>query len=249
MLLCTDFDGTLRIPETPATLDANLLALTKWREAGNYACLITGRNYSVLPDILPEWRVFFDYLVTDNGGAIYDHQGDLVITNPFPKNHIETVLAVIPSDILPVYYYPNHYTINPYPRHQPIKLRLWFHDLDELWSKHRYFESSVFFLKSLPWPKPGYSPLPGVDLSQYCGFIDLIPSNSGKEVAAKRVADLLSISASEIISAGDDYNDLALLSTFRGYAVHSSAPEVLQAASYRSVISVAELISRLLAKI
>lgn len=247
MLLCTDFDGTLRIPDDPTALDANLSALTEWRAAGNYACLITGRNYSVFPKILPAWKNYFDYLATDNGGAIYDRQGDLIITNPFSETQVKTILAIIPSTVLPVFYYPNFFTANPYPSLPPVKLRLWFRNLDELWSKHRYFESSVFYLKSLPWPKPGYSQLPGVDLSQYCGFIDLVPIDNGKEVAAQRVADLLSTPPSKVISAGDDYNDIALLKAFRGYAVHSSLSEVIQAASGRSVASIAELITYLLA--
>lgn len=248
MLLFSDFDGTLRDPNDPRVLDSNLSALENWRAAGNYACLITGRNYSAFSRILPEWKNYFCYLVTDNGGAIFDQGGELIATCAFPENLIQEVLISLPHDVLPVYYYPDHFTVTPRPKSSPIKLRLWFHELDDLWSKQRYFESGIFHLKSLPWPKPGFSTLPGVDLSQYCGFLDLVPENSGKEIAAKRITAILSVPREEIISIGDDYNDIALLNSFTGYAIDFSPSEVIQAASGRTIANVSTLIAHILAQ-
>ncbi len=244
MLLLTDFDGTLRDLNDSTVLSSNLAAVQRWRAAGNEACLITGRNFSVLSQILPEWKNYFSFLATDNGGAIFDYQGDLIATYPLSENIIEEILTVIPHDILPVYYYPDHYSTTLRPKSRLIKLRLWFHDLDELWSKHHYFEANIFKLKSLPWPKHSFSPLPGVDLSNYCGFIDLVPPTSGKEIAAQRLSGILSFPHSEIIAVGDDYNDIPILEAFKSYAISSAPPEVICAASGRTITSISALISQ-----
>lgn len=245
MLFCTDFDGTLNDPNDLSVIHSNLLALSTWRQAGNYACLVTGRNYSVIPSILWRWEKYFDYLITDNGGAIYDNRERLILQYRFSPDLIDIILDSISDDVLPAYYYTHDYTAdrNRYADQIPIKLRLWFRSLNQLWSEQHRFETEFPEVKSLPWPKPGFSPLDNIDLSKYCGFVDLVPQRSGKESSIQRLAKKLFL-GDDIITVGDDFNDIAMLQKFEGYAIDTAPSEVIQAASGRTVRSVHELISR-----
>lgn len=246
MILCSDFDGTLRDPGDPTVLKTNLEALKDWGATGNHACLITGRNHSVLPIILPDWQNYFDYIATDNGGAIFNRSDKLVVKYPFPNGVITNILNDVAKNILPVFYYPDSFTTSYQPYSHPIKLRLWFHNLDALWAYHQNYSSNFPDVKSLPWPKPGFSPLPGVDLSQYHGFIDLVPRRSGKEYAVQYFAKVFR--TADLITVGDGYNDIAMLEKFKGYAINTAPAEVLQATSGRIINSVSELISLKLAQ-
>lgn len=250
MILCTDFDGTLRDLNDPAILDTNLTSLKSWREAGNQAYLITGRTYTVLGEILPDWATYFDYVATDNGGAIFHQKGYLLASFPFQTSDVDDILAIIPDGTLPVFYYPYSLSTERLPDQTPIKIRVWFHTLDDLWSEHHYLSSNFTEIKSLPWPKPGFSQLPGVDLTQYPGFIDLVPETSGKENAITHLGVLTAtanlrtqFTHTNIITVGDDYNDIAMLKSFTGYAISTAPSEVIQAASGRTIHSVSELIS------
>lgn len=241
-LLFTDFDGTLTQHQSPDILTANLLALQHWQRAGNEAILVTGRNHSVLPQILPSWKSYFAYIITDNGGAIFDQTDHLCLSRPFSDQLLETVIASTDPDILIAFYTPYSFAAQRPTDQEIIKLRLWFKNLEHLWSVQHFLCTGIIPVKSLPWPKSGFSKLPGVDLSQYCGFLDLVPKTSGKELAISWIADRYDSPKSSILTIGDDYNDIDMLSEFHGYTFTSSPPEVIQSASGRTIHSVAELI-------
>lgn len=250
MILCTDFDGTLRDLNDPAVLSSNLISLQSWRAAGNQTYLITGRTHAALGEILPDLASYFDYVATDNGGAIFDCSDHLLTSFPFNASVVESILAIIPKEVLPVFYYPHEHGIDRLSGQNPIKIRLWFHTLVELWSEHHFLLASFTEVKSLPWPKPGFSQLPGVDLTQYQGFIDLVPKTSGKENAITNLSIFASTANPKIqftypniITVGDDYNDVTMLESFESYAIATAPPEVIRAASGRTVHSVSELIS------
>lgn len=249
MILCTDFDGTLRNLNDTSVLSTNLDSIQSWRAAGNQTYLITGRTHAVLEEILPNWVSYFDYVATDNGGAIFDQNDHLLTSFPFCNSVVENILAIIPKEVLPVFYYPHTHDINRLLDQPPIKIRLWFHTLAELWAEHHFLSANFSEIKSLPWPKPGFSQLPNVDLSQYQGFIDLVPKTSGKENAITNLSiftttnSKIQFTYSNIITIGDDYNDIAMLKSFESYAIDTAPPEVIQAASGRTVHSVSELIS------
>ena len=66
----SDYDGTLlrggKIDEE------TLLAVKKWRAAGNKFGVISGRDYGMLVPQLRAFGLEFDYTVCNNGGIIRD---------------------------------------------------------------------------------------------------------------------------------------------------------------------------------
>lgn len=78
MIIFSDFDGTLRSPDDPSVLDTNLFAIRKWRNAGNTFIIVTSHNLATIEEILPDWRELANFIIVDNGKAIFSHQNRLV---------------------------------------------------------------------------------------------------------------------------------------------------------------------------
>lgn len=247
MLLCADFDDTLNVHGCPEVFKRNLRAVRRWRELGHNFGLTTGRNMSILRQIFPNWQQQVDFVATDNGGAIFSHEGELWQTRPLESGMIASIERLAGANVQPAYYTAFNYGIQ-YPKEsEVIKLRLWFLSPQEaLTAKGKLEHQFGNKIQVLPWLRQGYSPLPGVDLSQYAGFLDVVSAWSGKQNAIKFVAERQNISEMEIFTVGDDYNDLAMLWRFQGYAIIGSDFEVVQAAQGRTVASVADLVKSLL---
>jgi hypothetical protein len=71
-VLASDYDGTLATQGrvTPQALEA----LADYRAAGGQVVLITGRRLPELDDVFPEYAMYTDRVVVENGGVLLDPQ-------------------------------------------------------------------------------------------------------------------------------------------------------------------------------
>lgn len=242
MVLFSDFDGTLKSSEDTMVLSENLLAVRKWRAAGHKFVIVTGRNHAVINDILPDWQKFVDYLIMDNGGAIFSQQDQLVHIFQLKHSLVRDIQSLICNRALPISYSAERCSIELLLGEKAIKLRLYFKT--ETWFRRcqAHLEDKNWPIKILPWPKPGFSKLPGgTDPSQFFGFLDIVPQDSGKECAIQWLIDT-QYPRENVLTVGDDYNDIVMLSQYQGFAITGSPEAVIAAAKKRTVKSVAELI-------
>lgn len=72
-VIATDFDGTISAGDRLAP-DAGR-ALRRWREAGRFTVLVSGRPFEFLHDLQDREQVF-DLIVAENGAVLYDPQTD-----------------------------------------------------------------------------------------------------------------------------------------------------------------------------
>lgn len=249
MLICSDFDGTINIPKSPSVLTQNLQAIQNWRAAGHYFAIITGRNHATIDHILPGWKNLVDYIIFDNGGAIFSHHDQLICINELDPQISESIQDFVRGQAVAISYsaYCNAFAL---PTNEAtIKLRLYCYTEEKLWDLQQTLETQNWPIKVLPWPKRGFSNLPdGTDVSQFFGFLDIVPANSGKECNIIQLVEreLPQIPFTDIITIGDDYNDITMLSQFQGYAISGSPNQVIAAAKGRNTASVATLISQIL---
>lgn len=263
MILCSDFDGTLSQKQNPSVLASNLKAVQAWRNAGHIFVLVSGRNHGVIDQILPGWQTKIDYMILDNGGAIFSNCNELIYVNELKRNLIREIQKLVCNNALPISYSPERCAIELMLDEVAIKLRLWFRTEEHFYTYQQRLENQNWPIKVLPWIGAGFSKLPsGADTSQFFGFLDIVPENGGKECAIATLVELAHLnptdkaqntndlndnqdSSSNIITIGDDYNDIAMLKAFKGYAISNSPTPVIAAAQGRTVNSVAALISQL----
>lgn len=243
-IICSDFDGTLK-QDDPSVLERNLRAVQTWRDAGNIFIIVTGRNHAVLDQILPNWQNLIDYAIMDNGGAIFSNRDEIIYIHELRYSLIRRIQSLVCDRALPLSYSPYRCSIELLLGETAIKLRLWFRTEHHFsWYKKR-IEDQGFPVKILPWIGAGFSKLPsGASTEQFYGFLDIVPFDSGKECAIAQLVNLKNweTTPSKIITVGDDYNDIAMLAAYQGYAIHGSPQEVITAAQGRTATSVADLI-------
>ncbi len=242
MVICSDFDGTLNSSTDPLVLSTNLLAVRKWREAGHAFVLVTGRNHAIISSILPDWQKYIDYLIMDNGGATFSNQDQLIHVYKLERSLIYAIRSLVCNRAMPISYSPERCSIDLMVGETAIKLRLYFRTEELLKRCHAQIEDQNWPIKVLPWLKPGFSKLPdGTNPNRFYGFLDIVHKDSGKECAIQRLVNI-KYPQSDIITIGDDYNDIAMLSRFRGFAINGSPNEIIAAANGRTITSVANLI-------
>lgn len=243
-IIFSDFDDTLR-QENPSILVENLRAIREWRHDGNLLVVVTGHNHAVLDQILPNWQKLIDYIITDNGGAIFSSRDQLIYVHELQRRLIHQVQSLVCDRAISLSYSPYRHSIELMLGETAIKLRLWFKTEQHFRIYKDRIERQNWPIKVLPWIGAGFSKLPsGASTEQFFGFLDIVPIDGGKECAIAKLIDLAgwNCAPGDIITVGDDYNDIAMLSTYHDYAIQGSPNEVITAAQGRTITSVAQLI-------
>ena len=86
----SDFDGTLFINQQISV--ENLLAIKKWRAAGNKFGIVTGRAYIMLPHHLEEFGLEIDFAICENGAIIHDGSGKVIFETELPKKVLKAII-------------------------------------------------------------------------------------------------------------------------------------------------------------
>lgn len=184
MVLFSDLDHTLQSPEDPMVLATNLLAVRKWRAAGNSFIIVTEHSYPELDNILPDWQKFANYAITDNGGVIFSNQDQCIYICRLELRLVRAIQSLVCDRGLPMSYGIDRCSIELLLGEAIIKLRLYFRTETLYYRYRERIEKQNWPIKVLPWPHSisGYLP-GGTNLNQFFGFLDIIPEHSGREQA------------------------------------------------------------------
>ena len=249
MILFSDFDDTLFTHDNSEQFSANLAAVQKFRKAGNQFCIITGRELLSLKNSLPNLSEYCDYIILNNGAVAVDSAEQVIFTLPMKRAEVETLidaLVSVPnfSKLSPVYYYD--LDSGEHLAEDITKIRLWVESNELAEAQTREIKSQfhdVFQIFTYHNMQPRRSWIP----ANYEAFSEVISAHAGKETAVADLASIFNFPNSEIITVGDDWNDLKMIQKFNGYVVANAKPEILShIASSHVTSSVAELIDNLL---
>ena len=247
-LLASDYDYTLR--RWPDDIsDEDKAAIRKFREAGNYFVIISGRVFKSM-----EWELngngFRDVdmiltmsgsLATDAyGEIIYENRGESDIILPLMETLKELNVRLASVEVGKTSHsisdFPEMVFGNPTTVEEAAKLPYFTNFCSGFWSCDEA-EIAAKVLKGKFGDK--INPLLN-------GFsVDLPPKTVNKGLAVKRVADILGVKENNIYTAGDNFNDIDMLERFHGRAMYNAEPEVLRAAE-KSVRSISEIIEEIL---
>lgn len=73
-LFATDYDGTLLYGQH--IMQEDLQAIDRWKEKGNLFAIVTGRSYESIAVQIKKYSLPCDYVVTNNGGMVFDAKGN-----------------------------------------------------------------------------------------------------------------------------------------------------------------------------
>lgn len=251
MILFSDFDDTLYIhSDSHAEIfHKNLEAIQKFRAAGNQFCIITGRELASLKSNLPNPATYCDYIILNNGSVCIDQNEQVIFTLPMKEREVRglinhLILKSHFSKAKPVYYYG--FGSGENTKEDTTKIRIWVesNELAKAQSAEissRFSDAFQVFTYQNMQPQRSWIP------ESYEAFSEVISARAGKEAAVAKLTAILNFPSSEIITIGDDWNDLKMLQEFNGYIIANSKPEVLSQVTPSHVIpSVVELVNNLL---
>ena len=253
MILVSDFDKTLYPHGDDAAFQENLRAVKEFRNhSGNKFILATGRSLASLSRVLPNFSEYIDFLILDNGSICYNVEHHKIFFEyKIPKQLATEIVARLTSSTSPmgdvriVYYYDSieHAELEK----SPTKIRCWTENepaserlvaiMDrELGEQVKSYITSGKVVSTVPW----------IETEKFQSFFDIVPVEAGKESMIRRL-QCEYYPGDDVVTIGDDYNDIGMLQEFDGYAVANARLEVLEVVESDHVVpQVYDLISRLL---
>lgn len=233
-ILISDFDYTLYDHDNPSNTAENLLAVTRWRRAGNLFIVATGRNLTSLRLTFPNYRDYVDYLVLNDGATVIRAMDGEVLHRDIIKEKIVTDFtaelrqANFANDYAVIGYYGDKElnVIKP----NCYKFRLWFKTQDDcmiaediLSTKferrlHYYSYHSVDFNfdARLDW----------INDDMKC-VIEVNLAGTNKKTGLSALFDKLNIGNKHtIIAVGDDQNDICMLEAYDGYFIGKTREDI-----------------------
>lgn len=221
-LIALDLDGTLVSHEGEVS-KANEQAVKKAKEAGIHVVLSTGRSLSRCRDIA-ESLGSSSYIVTINGGEIYDHDFNLVEQNLLDFKHVQRMWEL----------------------KKEHGLYFWSSTVQGLFNEQEPFENEV---EGYDWLKFGFDIqddavreviLQELNANENLEITNSSPTNIevnpvgvNKAAALRKVSSWLELSMDEIMAVGDSMNDLAMIREAGfGVAMGNAQDVVKQEANY-----------------
>jgi len=243
VILATDFDGTLSRNDIISDKDKN--AIREFRSCGHHYGVISGRGYEVY-NILHESSVEFDFIIGLNGAIALDSAGEIIFEKKADGKILPEVFETLKdlcSNFIGISWGKKRIEFKldspdgngqgslPFSKIHDVKS---FNMIDT-WSKGK--DLSPQFAEIIRERHGKYlNPLP----NGIC--IDLPPAGVDKSIALAEYANIVNVPHDLIWTAGDGYNDITMITKFRGCAMENGVEELKKAAkgTYSDIASIIE---------
>ena len=239
-IIASDFDGTLY---RRGVSEEDKEAIARWRAAGNLFGIVTGRIYRDALFIL-EQGVELDFLVNGNGSAILAADGS-IMERKEAKGTLLPELARTSEEM-------GAYML--ITGAETAQIRADFGEegcqerLDEIFALRQFQQTTVGFPTGEQaqayedFIRANYSDC--LNPMRNNNNVDIPPVGVDKTDGIRRYINMKGLSPEHIITAGDNLNDIAMLTAFEGYAMADGREEAKAAAPCGVIESIAELIER-----
>ena len=236
-LVASDFDGTLYRNGT--VTEEEKQAISQWRKNGNLFGVVTGRNYRFLRADLDGFNIEYDFIISTNGALIRDDKENVVQSSEGDISVAKEILdLVIQNNAI---WFEMMY-LDSYAR-EVIQLRK---PTDELVPNEEILEEANYFHQlscTIPDVNRGLELTAEINdrykgkLSAYSLIygkntnIDIVKYGTSKASALYDYAKLKGIDPQNIITVGDNFNDIPMIKEFDGYIMSSAIEEVKRLAT------------------
>lgn len=249
-LLATDYDGTLKFGGS--VLPEDIEAIKKWRDQGNLFAIVTGRSKESITAELEEFGIPADYLVTNNGGMVFDSKGNTLLSTTldtitaidlmFISHEMPNVVSYMVNDGI------NRHKINVHPN--LVDHRYPHKDPD--WTEQEVMDSGRFAQIVFSCNTPESALELADQINHYFGesvtafannfVVDIVPKGVSKATGLEFVASYNDIDDDDVYAIGDSHNDIPMLESVDNAACIAMSPSEVHEACSREFTSVGEYI-------
>ena len=222
-LIATDYDGTLNYNGVGTE---TIEAIRRWRQAGNLFGVVSGRGPDFLPELTNVLGENFDFLVLCNGSYVTDSNGrflfgsecNVVDVREFVRdllewgapivyiNYKDRCISVVSDGTDGAY----DYLIDEMPD------IFGFYKICTLFNDRREVEPFAQKIEAKYGGK--------VNALRNGRCLDIAPFGIDKAEGIRRICGTLGIGEQEVITIGDELNDVAMLKDYHSYAMRHGNP-------------------------
>ena len=262
-VICSDLDGTLLNSDSELSAE-NALAIEKLTEKGYLFVPATGRTLVEIPDVVKNHKSV-RYIVYSNGSGIYDKVEDKYYETPVTRESILKIIDIIKDyDLLNLLHIDGSVRLDNYGYKRAGEFKVWapymklFNAIPrELKIENflEYFKTVdkmemlvTFFRRDLNVEaecRERLSAIPELHVTASSdGNIEIVNKEANKGNAVRRLADILGVKTSEIITAGDSPNDIEMLKVAGLSLAVSNAGDAVKSAASKVICSNNEHIAK-----
>ncbi|MBF0578550.1 HAD-IIB family hydrolase [Erysipelotrichaceae bacterium RD49] len=231
-LLATDYDGTLKFGNS--ILQQDIDAINQWRERGNIFAIVTGRSKESITKELEEFQIPVDYYVTNNGGMVFDANGNKLLETSldsitaidlmFASHEDPDIVSYMVNDGV------NRHKVEVHPNLQDHR----YPHIQQTWSEEEIMDSGRFAQIVFSCTTPETALELADKINQYFGssvtafannfVVDVVPKGVSKATGLDFVEAFADINDENTYSMGDSHNDIPMLESNENSAAHALAP-------------------------
>jgi len=204
-ILASDFDDTIYFEQDPETTEKNAEIIRKFISEGNIFCIITGRNYSRLKQLLIQYNIPYSYLICEDGAKLFNNMDYCLDTIKLEKADVERIIPILEKNQYDFYLDDGYNKTNNYEDCVKIVVNC----IDDN-QKRNIIET----VKSQ------------VDVHIYASryHVNIIQKTVNKENALKRLINIEKLNSNLLKVIGDNDNDYEMLKTFDGGVMKNHHP-------------------------
>lgn len=215
-MLVSDYDGTLK--SDIKNLLVNIEAVKEFRRKGNIFTISTGRSYDSIKSECDRYKIEYDFINCLDGSVLYDKNGNLIYANTIHRQDLIALAITMPGKdvVSSADYYDTHGITNF------NKYDISSEDVENIVLIHLKLK----LFKSLKEYISGFSAsYPDIKFEKYYNNY-LVKNDFDKSKGLQKLETYLKneIDHENIITVGDNSNDLEMLRDYNGYKMLTSYP-------------------------
>ena len=262
-VICSDLDGTLLNSDSELSRE-NALAIEKLVDMGYLFVPATGRTLAEIPAVIRENKSV-RYIIYSNGSGIYDKAEDKYYETPVTHESILKIIDVIKDyGLVNLLHIDGSVRLDNYGYKRAGEFKVWtpymklfnaippelkIENFLEYFKTVEKIEMLVTFFRRdhnvEAECRERLSKIPGLHVTASSdGNIEIVNKDANKGNAVRRLAEILGISTSEMITAGDSPNDIEMLTAAGLSLAVSGAGEAVKSAASKVACSNDEHIAK-----
>ncbi len=227
-ILASDFDNTIYYLDNQEKNQKNIEAIQKFISYGNIFCIITGRNYTDLKQLLTQHNIPYSYLVCEDGAKIFNNVDYCIHTTYLEKPEIQRIEAILKEEKCDYF-------------------------LDDGYNKTEYLDDCVKIVVKCTDQKEKERIVEliknKIDVHIYASrrHVNIIHKTVNKKSALKTLMNLEELDYRLLHVIGDNDNDYEMLKEFDGAVIKEHHP-ILDELEKEEVDSLSDYIEMLMGK-
>ncbi len=208
-LLVSDYDGTFNEDKSLSKINNNIDAVKRFMSNGNLFAFATGRSFYSIKEETSRYKIPYDYLICNNGSAIFDRDDNLIFQNTILIDTIKKTLIYLNKlGFIKSLEFKDAYGRNTTNYNEIIEIICTLKFRNSL--DARKVMKEISFLSSFSFMN-----------------IIIFKEEFDKKDGIYIVSEIEGVDSKEIYTIGDASNDKGMLLEFNGYKMLYSYPEIL----------------------